>query len=82
MSDDERDALLLRLHAEIELLRSVAAFLCVATIPTDALDAYIEGLDIPAVGNTPEATKAVHDILGRFVSQVSQYRGVREGKGQ
>ena len=79
--DDDRDVILLRVHAETELLRSVAAFLCVATIPKDVLDIYIEGLDIPVVSSDPKVTKFAHEAIGRFLGQISENRRITENKG-
>ena len=72
MSDNERDQLIYKLVAETALLRSVAAFLCAATVPRNVLDVFIEGLDVPLAGNSPNATKFVHEANGTFISQVAE----------
>ena len=78
MSDEERDLLILKLHANAELLKSVTAFLLSATIPRQAVIAYIEGLDIPAIGDTPQTTQIVHECLGAFTSQILKNLGTIE----
>ena len=65
-----------RMHAEIQLLRYVVRFLCGATVPPDKLREFVEFLDVPIAGDTPETTKVLHDTVGRFLHELGEDLGV------
>lgn len=62
------------MKAEILVLRHVVSFLCANTVPSDTLHRYIERLETPITGDTPEVTKIVHQAIEEFLGQLSKER--------
>ena len=74
----------MRMEARISLLEIVIASLCANAMPRDKLDQLLETLTYPvAVDNAPDATKAIHESIDRFVRLLAERHGIdssRHGK--
>ena len=64
------------MKADIELLKDVAASLCILTLAPADLDRLIERLETPIAADIPDATKAIHDAISGFVEKLRNSRPV------
>ena len=76
MSDETPDPLLpifQRLHTDTLLLRRAVIFLLGATISPDTLSKFVEALGVPVAGDTPEATKVLHEAIDTFRCELEEH---------
>ena len=81
MDDEERDRMMFRLYAEVEILKSLCAVLSTAVLPDDTIDAMIEELDIPTLGFGEDETKILHAACERLAQKFSEHRRRKRLRG-
>ena len=81
MNDNDVDIMIRHLFAEVTLMRSIVAFLCVTTLPKLVLDTYVEQLDIPVAGDSPDVTQAVLETTDRFLGEIAKLRRTLDENG-
>ena len=83
MNDNDVDIMIRHLFAEATLMRSIVAFLCVTTLPSPVLDTYVEQLDMPIAGDSPDVTQAALESTDRFLGEIAKLRrSLDENGGQ
>lgn len=69
---------ILGIYADLEVMRSALAVLCVYALPDDVLDALIEDLDVPEIGSDP-FTQATNAAAERFSEKLAHGRARKRG---
>ena len=75
MDEKEKNRKLAQLHMEVTLLNKLVAFLC-CCIPEhkDAIDTFVERLDLPMPELEPELQRIIDDARGNLLGEIAKNR--------